>query len=131
MSVVLDCGVSFDRLQTEQLPETIGDFYRLVVLGVARATRLNGRGDLHTIQAISAVNGRRVVEEFAGGTDLISGGDYSNAEGRRIHAGCLGFFVSVENKERMVTNLSRHQQMRARVDTISCFKGCGGQWERG
>jgi hypothetical protein len=59
MSVVLDCGVGFDRLQTEQLPETIGDFYRLVALGVARATRLNGRGDLHTIQAISAANGRR------------------------------------------------------------------------
>ena len=92
--VVLDCGMGPDRLQTEQLSETIRDFYRLVALGVARTTTmLSGSGDLNAIQAISAANGRRgrVVEEFAGRADLISGRDYGNAEGYRIHAGCLGF----------------------------------------
>ena len=92
--VVLDSGMVFDGLQTEHLSETVRDFHRLVALGVTRTTaRLNGRGDLNPIQAISAANGRRgrVVEEFAGGADLISGRDYGNAEGYRIHAGCLGF----------------------------------------
>ena len=92
--VVFDCCVGPDRLQTEQLSETIRDFYRLVALGVARTTTmLSGRGDLNAIQAVSAANRRRgrVVEEFAGMADLISGRDYGNAEGYRIHAGYLGF----------------------------------------
>lgn len=90
--VVLDCGVGLDGLQTKPLSETIGDIYRLVILGVARTTMLNGRGDLDSIQAIPAANGRRgrVVEEFAGRADVISGRDYGNAEGYRVHAGYLG-----------------------------------------
>lgn len=90
----LDCSMGFDGLQAEHLPETICDFYRLVALGVARTTtRFNGRSDLNAIQAIPAANGRRgrVVEETTGGADLISRRDYGNAEGYRIHAGCLGF----------------------------------------
>ena len=45
------------------------------------------------IQAIPAANRRRgrVVEEIAGRADLISRGDYGNAERYRIHAGCLEF----------------------------------------
>lgn len=90
----LDCSMGIDGLQTEHLPETICDFYRLVALGVTRTTtRLNGRNDLNAIQAIPAANGRRgrVVKEIGSRADSISGGDYGNAEGNRIHAGCLGF----------------------------------------
>jgi len=88
--MVLDCSMGFDGLQAKQLSETIRDFYRLAALGVTRTTTmLNRRGDLYTIQAISAANGRRgrVVEEFAGVADLIIGRDYGNAEGYRVHAG--------------------------------------------
>jgi len=92
--VMLDGRVSFDGLETQQLPEPIRNFYCFVALGVARAAmRLDGRSDLDAIQAILTANGRsgRVVEEFAGGADLISGRDYGNAERYRIHAGCLEF----------------------------------------
>ena len=92
--VMFDGSMSFNGLETEQLPETIRDLYRLVALGVARAVvRLNGRGDLNAIQATLAANGTsgRVLEELAGLADLISGRDYGNAEGHRIHTGCLEF----------------------------------------
>jgi len=84
----------FDGLETEKLPEAVRDVYRGVAHGVARAAaRLGRRGDLNMIQAIPAANGRsgRVIEEFAGRTDFISRGDYGNAEGYCVHAGCLRF----------------------------------------
>lgn len=89
--VVLNSRVNVNGLEAEQLPEAIRDFYRLAALGVARAaTRLDGRGNLDAIQAVP-VNRRngRIVEEFAGWANLISGRDYGNAERHRIHAGCL------------------------------------------
>jgi len=85
---------SFYGLKTEHLSEAIRDVCRGVAHRVARAAeRFGGRGDLNTIQAIPAANGRggRVVEVFAGRADLISRGDYGNAEGHRIHAGYLWF----------------------------------------
>ena len=61
---------------------------------MARATTgFGGGNNLDAVQAILAANGRSgsVVEELAGRADLISRGDYRNAEGYRIHAGCLEF----------------------------------------
>ena len=92
--VVLDGSMNSDGLETEQLPEAIRDLYPGVALCVAwAATDLDGRGDLNAIQAIAGRNGRG-VEEFTGRAYLISRGNQCNAEGCRIHAGCLGFLGS-------------------------------------
>lgn len=57
---MIDGCVSLDGFQTEQLSETVGNVYRSVAHGVARAAaRLGGRSDLDAIQAIFPANGRR------------------------------------------------------------------------
>jgi len=79
---MIDGGIRHDGFQTEQLSETVGNFYRGFVHGVAwTATRLGGRSDLDAIQAVLATNGRRggFVEEIIGRPNLISRGDYGNA----------------------------------------------------
>ena len=72
---MIDGGIRHDGFQTEQLSETVGDFYRSFVHGVAwTATGLAGRSDLDAIQAVLATNGRRgrFVEEIIGRPNLIS-----------------------------------------------------------
>jgi len=75
--MILDGRMSFDLVETEQLPETIGDTDCGVAHRVARATTGCSRGDnLDAIHPILAANGRRGwVEEVAGGAYLITGGD--------------------------------------------------------
>jgi hypothetical protein len=95
---VSDGRMSFDFLETEQLPEAVRDVYS----GVAwAATSLGGRNDLDAIQAIFATNGGSggIVEVFAGRADLITGGDYGNSEGYRIHAGCRDFCERQKGKK--------------------------------
>ena len=76
--------MSFDGLETEQLPGMICNLYCLGALGVAQTVvRLNGRGDLNAIQATLTANGR-VLKELASVADLISGRDYGNVEGHHI-----------------------------------------------
>jgi len=52
-----------------------------------------GRNDLDAIQPILAANGSggRAVEKLAGRAYFITGGYQGNAEGYRVHAGCLDF----------------------------------------
>jgi hypothetical protein len=57
---MIDGGVRLDGLQTKYLSETVGDVYGSFAHRMTRAaTRLGGRRDLYTIQAIFAANGRR------------------------------------------------------------------------
>jgi hypothetical protein len=74
---ILGSRMSFDLVETEQLPETIGDTNCGVAHRVARATTgFGGRNDLNTIQPILAANGRSgwAVEKLAGRAYLITGG---------------------------------------------------------
>ena len=75
--VMLDGRTRFDLVETEQLPETIGDSYCGVAHRVAWATTgLDGRNDLDAIQPILAANGSggRAVEKLAGRAYFITGG---------------------------------------------------------
>lgn len=107
--MMLDSRGDVDGVETEQLPETVCDVYRLVVLGVAwAATRLNGRVGLNGIQATLSANGRSgsIAKELVCFADMISGRDYGNAEGHRIHAGCSEIFVSLRNEKQKATDRS-------------------------
>jgi len=54
---MLDGRASFDLVETEQLPETIGESDCGVAHGVPRATTgLSGRDDLNAIQSVLAAN---------------------------------------------------------------------------
>ena len=78
VTVVLDGRVSFDLVETEQLPETIGDSDCGTAQGVAWATTgLDGRNNLNAIQPIVAGNGRSgwAVEKLAGRAYFIIGRD--------------------------------------------------------
>ena len=77
--VMLDGGMSFDLLETEQLPETIGDTDCGVAHRVAGATTgLGGRNNLNAIHPIILAANRRsgwIVEILVGRAYLITGGD--------------------------------------------------------
>ena len=94
VTVMLDGRTRFDLVETKQLPETIGNSYCGVAHRVAWATTgLDGRNDLDAIQPILAANGSggRAVEKLAGRAYFITGEYQGNAEGYRVHAGCLDF----------------------------------------
>ena len=78
VTVVLDGRVSFDLVETEQLPETIGDSDCRTAQRVAWATTgLDGRNNLNAIQPIVTANGRSgwAVEKLAGRAYFIIGRD--------------------------------------------------------
>jgi len=55
---MVDGRVSFDLVETERLPETIGESDCGVAHGVPRATTgSSGRDDLNAIQSVLAANG--------------------------------------------------------------------------